>query len=583
MALLVVAFVAGCGGGGGIGVAPSSTKAITAYSLAAYPAAVVTINEPLKTIAVIVPSGTSLTALVAKFTSTGMGSPTVGGINQVSGTTANNFTLPKPYVVTAADGTMATYTVTISWAVASANGISSFSFAAYPASIGTITGSASPFAIAVTVPNGTVVTNLVATFATTGTGVTVAGLAQVTGTTANNFTAPVVYTVTAADGTTATYNVTVTVAPVAAKAITSYSFAAVPGSVGIITGTTSPFAIAVSVPNGTAVTNLIATFVTTGTSVTVAATGTQVSGAGGTQNNFTSPVAYTVHAADATTAVYNVTVTVAASGPVVCGGTSGTNCVNLLSAANYAILDEATVTFTPIATSTTVATITGNVAVSPAAASFMTGFALALDPAKCFSTSTRVTGRLYAADYSSVNGCATATTDTATILTTAIGDKNAAYSAAAAKPTAGGGLTGGATGTPRECPGVGAMSDVNNALTAGGGFAASGLPAGVYTCGVNITIPGTLTLNGNATDVWVFKTTGTLSESTNVQVLLTGGALPQNVFWQVAGGVTIQGGAHIEGVVMSATNIQLVTNATVKGRLLAKTGVLMDSNTVVQP
>lgn len=283
------------------------------------------------------------------------------------------------------------------------------------------------------------------------------------------------------------------------------------------------------------------------------------------------------------TATAALTVTAVAAGPVVCGGTSGTNCVNLLSAANYAILDEATVTFTPIATITTVPTITGDVAVSPNAATFMTGFALALDPAKCFSTSTQVTGKLYAADYSSVNGCATATTDTATILTTAVSDKNAAYSAAAAKATAGGGLLAGATGTPRECPGVGAMSDVNNALTAGGGFPVSGLPAGVYTCGVAITIPGTLTLNGNATDVWVFKTTGTLTQSTAINVVLTGGALPQNVFWQVANGVSIGSNAHIEGVILSSTNIQLVTGATVKGRLLARTGVLMDSNTVVQP
>ena len=364
------------------------------------------------------------------------------------------------------------------------------------------------------------------------------------------------------------------------KAITAYSLS---GVAGTITGAASPYAIAVALPNGTAKTSLVATYTTTGASVTVVATGTQTSGT--TANNFTSPVAYTVHAADGTTAIYNVTATVSIAPVVttVCGGASGTNCVNLLTAANYMILDEATVTFTPIAAPANPATITGDVAVSPAAASFITGFALALDPAKCFSTSTQVVGKLYAADYSSVNGCATATTDTATILTAAVGDKNAAYSAAAAKATSGGGLTAGATGTPRECPGVGAMSDVNNALTAGGAFAASGLPAGVYTCGVAITIPGTLTLNGNATDVWVFKTTGTLSQSTAVNVVLTGGALPQNVFWQVAGGVNIGSNAHIEGVILSNTNIQLVTGATVKGRLLARTGVLMDSNTVVQP
>ncbi|MHB1117346.1 ice-binding family protein [Sideroxydans sp.] len=254
-------------------------------------------------------------------------------------------------------------------------------------------------------------------------------------------------------------------------------------------------------------------------------------------------------------------------GQVVCGGASGTNCVNLLSAANYVILDEATVTFTPIATTTTTATITGDIAVSPAAASFMTGFALALDPAKCFSTSTQVVGKLYAADYSSVNGCATATTDTATLLTTAVSDKNAAYNAALAKPASGGGLI-------TACPGTGAMSDA--------GIGAP-IAAGVYTCGVNVTIPGDLTLNGNATDVWVFQITGSLTQTAAKNVLLTGGALPQNVFWIVSNGVSVGAGAHMEGVVMSATNISLVTGATVTGRLFGRTGVLMDSNTVTQP
>lgn len=257
----------------------------------------------------------------------------------------------------------------------------------------------------------------------------------------------------------------------------------------------------------------------------------------------------------------------AVAGQVVC---SGANCVDLLSAANYVILDEATVTFTPIATITTTATITGDVGVSPAAASFITGFTLALDPASCFSTSTQVVGKLYAADYSSVNGCATATTDTATILTTAVGDKNAAYSAALGKPLSGGGLI-------TACPGGGAMSDGT------GGGSGGPIAAGVYNCAVNVTIPGDLTLNGNATDVWVFQITGSLSQAGATNVLLTGGALPQNVFWIVSNGVSVGAGAHMEGVVMSATNISLITGATVNGRLFGRTGVLMDSNTVTQP
>ena len=61
-------------------------------------------------------------------------------------------------------------------------------------------------------------------------------------------------------------------------------------------------------PHGTTVTALIATFTTDGESITVGAT-PQVSGV--TPNDFTSPVTYTVHAADGTTQNYTVTVTVA--------------------------------------------------------------------------------------------------------------------------------------------------------------------------------------------------------------------------------------------------------------------------------
>jgi len=52
-----------------------------------------------------VPSGTNVTSLAATFTtSAGVSSVKVGAVSQVSGTTANNFTNPVTYVVTAQDG-----------------------------------------------------------------------------------------------------------------------------------------------------------------------------------------------------------------------------------------------------------------------------------------------------------------------------------------------------------------------------------------------------------------------------------------------------------------------------------------------
>jgi hypothetical protein len=70
--------------------------------------------------------------------------------------------------------------------------------------------------ISVTVPHGTNVSALAATFATTGASVKVGGTAQMSGVTAQDFASPVTYRVTAGDGSTRDYVVTVTVAPVLA-------------------------------------------------------------------------------------------------------------------------------------------------------------------------------------------------------------------------------------------------------------------------------------------------------------------------------------------------------------------------------
>lgn len=197
-----------CGGGGSSnGSALSSAKAITTYSILG-PAVTGTIDENAKTISVTVPFGTPVTALIATFASTGTG-VTVNGVSQTSGVTANNFTNPVAYVVTAEDGSKVTYIVSVTIALNPAKAITSFLFAT-PAATGTIDENAKK--ISVSLPFGTDVTALIATFATTGTSVMVSSTVQVSGSTANDFTNSVSYIVTAADSTTATYTVTVTVA-----------------------------------------------------------------------------------------------------------------------------------------------------------------------------------------------------------------------------------------------------------------------------------------------------------------------------------------------------------------------------------
>jgi len=532
LALLLVAFVAGCGGGGG-STALSSTKAITAYSLAGVPG---TINETAKTIAVTLPSGTNKTALVATFTTTGasvnVGTPVV---TQVSAKTANNFTNPVVYTVTAGDSSTATYTVTVIIASSSAKAITAYSIAG---ATGTINKTAKT--IAVTLPNGTTpLTGLVATFTSTGASVKVGTVTQVSGTTQNNFTtSPVAYTVTAADGTTAIYNVTVTVAAPADKAITAYSFAGIPGATGTISGATSPFAIAVTVPNGTSVTALVATFSTTGASVNVGTTPavTQVSGT--TPNDFTNPVAYIVADSTGAPVIYNVTVTAsAAAGPAP---------VDLGTAGNFVILAK-----TGVSTTGTTK-VTGDIGVSPAAATYITGFSLIADSTNTFSTSSLVTGKVYASNYA---------VPTPANLTTAVSDMETAFTDAAGRTV------------PAPINDLGA-----------GDISGKTLAPGLYkwSTGVLITNAG-VTLSGGANDVWIFQIAQDLTVNNGAIITLGGNAQAKNIFWQVSGQATLGTTADFKGIILSQTLISLNTGAVLHGRALAQTAVTLNANAVTAP
>jgi hypothetical protein len=262
-------------------VAANPAKAITAFSFAS-PAATGTVNEASKTIAVTVPYETDVTALAPTIVHTGASiSPNNG--------TAQDFTDPVTYTVTAADSTTQSYTVTVTVAANPAKAITAFSFAD-PAATGTV--NETDKTIAITVPYETDVTALAPTIVHSGASI------SPNNEVAQDFTDPVTYTVTAADSTTQSYTVTVTVAANPAKAITAFSFAS-PAAVGIINETDK--SIAISVPYGTNVTALAPTIVHSGATI---------SPDSGAAEDFTAPVTYTVTAADNTTQSYIVTVTV---------------------------------------------------------------------------------------------------------------------------------------------------------------------------------------------------------------------------------------------------------------------------------
>jgi hypothetical protein len=224
-------------------------------------------------------------------------------------------------------------------------------------------------------------------------------------------------------------------------------------------------------------------------------------------------------------------------------GGRGPSPVVLGAAATYVVLAKTGVSTVPTSA------ITGNIGVSPGLAVSITGFSLNLVSGAAFSTSAQVTGNVYAPDYA---------VPTPVNLTTAIGNMETAYTNAAGRPTP------------------------DHTELASGNIGGLTLPAGLYKWTNTVTIPTNVTLNGNANDVWIFQIAGGITQANAARVVLTGGALAANVFWQVAGVVAIGTTAHMEGQILAQTAITLGTGASMNGRLLAQSAVTLQSNAVVQ-
>lgn len=221
----------------------------------------------------------------------------------------------------------------------------------------------------------------------------------------------------------------------------------------------------------------------------------------------------------------------------------GVGRVALQSAENYVILAKSGVATVPPSA------VTGNVGVSPAAATYITGFSLTADATNAFATSSQVTGKVYAADYAA---------PTPSEMTTAVADMELAFSDAA-----------------------GRAADVTE-LGAGdiGGMT---LVPGVYRFSTGLLIAADVTFVGNAEAVWILQVAEDLTVASGTRVRLSGGASASNVFWQVSGQVSLGTTAHFEGIVLTATAITLETGASLNGRLLAQTAVTLDTNAIVEP
>lgn len=226
-----------------------------------------------------------------------------------------------------------------------------------------------------------------------------------------------------------------------------------------------------------------------------------------------------------------ITATATAPGPVG---------LNLGTAGDYVILAK-----TGISTTGNTA-IAGDIGVSPAAASYITGFALMLPAASPFSTSAKVTGKVYASGYAN---------PTPTNLTTAILNMQTAF----------------AEGVGRA-PGVTELG--------AGNIGGMTLAPNVYKWSTGLLIPTDITLSGGSNDIWIFQIAQNLTVNPGVKILLSGGAQARNVYWVVTGQTTIGTTAAFAGNILDQTAIVIKTGASLDGRALAQTAVTLDSNAV---
>jgi hypothetical protein len=219
--------------------------------------------------------------------------------------------------------------------------------------------------------------------------------------------------------------------------------------------------------------------------------------------------------------------------------------VNLGTAGDFVILAKAGVS----TTGTTA--VVGDIGVSPVSASYITGFSLIADSTNTFSTSSVVTGKLYASDYAP---------PTPAIMTTAVSDMQTAFTDAAGRTTP-------------DFTELGA-GDISG-LT---------LVPGLYKWGTGVSITNAgVTLSGGANDVWIFQIAEDLIVDNSAIINLIGGAQAKNIFWQVSGKATLGTAADFKGIILSQTLISMNTGATMNGRALAQTAVTLNATAITAP
>src|SRR4051812_4409432 len=243
--------------------------------------------------------------------------------------------------------------------------------------------------------------------------------------------------------------------------------------------------------------------------------------------------------------LFGAVLTMALAAPTIALSQSFPATVNLGTAGDFVLLAK-----TGISTTGTTS-VTGDVGVSPAAATFITGFGLIADATNTFSTSSLVTGKVYASNYAA---------PTPAKMTTAVSDMQTAYTNAAGRT----------------------LPDHSELGT--GNVTGMTLTHGLYKWSTGVTVSaGGVTISGSATDIWIFQIAGDLTLANGAAVTLAGGALASNIFWQVAGQANFGTTAAMKGNILCQTQIAFNTGATLSGRALAQTAITLNANAITKP
>ncbi len=124
-------------------------------------------------------------------------------------------------------------------------------------------------------------------------------------------------------------------------------------------------------------------------------------------------------------------------------------------------------------------------------------------------------------------------------------------------------------------------------VTLSGNIGGLTLTPGLYKSTSSLSISsGNLTFDakGNSGAIFIIQIASSLTTTSGRQVILAGGALASNIFWQVGSSATFGTTSVFKGTILAMQSITFNTGATLNGQALARTGeVTMSANAITKP